>query len=89
MEHNNSWMIYCPGLEAYGITPIAIARFLRGSEDRELAEANAEFIVKACNSHDDLLEALKQIQHLAYVNDKGNPDKIFELSCQVIAKVEG
>ena len=30
-------------------------------------KANAEFIVRACNAHDDLLEALKTL--LAYAND--------------------
>ena len=37
---------------------VAKAMYHSGSEDPEV-HANAEFIVRACNSHDALLEALK------------------------------
>ena len=39
--------------------PIAVTRLQMGSEDMAQAQANAEFIVKACNSHYELLEACK------------------------------
>lgn len=38
------------------------------------AEANAEFIVRACNAYDDLLEALKEA--LRYLDD-GDPETDF------------
>lgn len=34
---------------------------------RDLIKANAEFIVKACNCHDDLLEACKRTKHFLEV----------------------
>lgn len=36
------------------------------------ASANAEFIVKACNAHDDLLEALRGLQRLAWGDVSGH-----------------
>lgn len=37
-----------------------ICQIIIGEDDPELDKANAEFIVRACNSHYDLLEALKK-----------------------------
>ena len=34
---------------------------IAGGQDKATARANAEFIVRACNSHDALLEALKDL----------------------------
>lgn len=38
-------------------------------------EANAEFIVRACNAHDDLLEALKALYGTAVVVDCQNKEQ--------------
>lgn len=46
--------------------------------------ANAEFIVRACNSHYELLEALKDARYALYGNGPANP-KIDA----AIAKAEG
>lgn len=48
--------------------------------------ANAELIVKAVNSHDELLEVCKQAKKDV---DEGYPNLAFKRLEQVIAKVEG
>ena len=53
---NNNWSIMGGGIE------ITHLPFLTGSEDDDVAEANAEFIVRACNCHHKLLEALREIR---------------------------
>ncbi len=68
-----------------------IARVLYhdGSEDPEVI-ANAEFIVKACNSHEDLLEALHVALEFAVAvscTDYPASDEI-EIFKKVIAEVE-
>ena len=39
-----------------------------GEIPEDVAIANAEFIVRACNSHEDLLEALKNLQEGVLMN---------------------
>ena len=53
---------------------VYVARAKGGPGRDEMAEANAAFIVKAVNSHDDLLEALKEVTHWAD-SVIGEPDK--------------
>ncbi len=49
-------------------------------------KVNAEFIVRACNSHDELLEALKSCIGLTgFISTKEN----FEKAIKAIAKAEG
>ena len=59
---------------------------VQGGDD--IAQANAEFIVRACNAHDDLLAALKTV----IANHCPN-DRVFCGSCSaardIIAKAEG
>jgi len=43
---------------------IAICRLNKGSEDMAEAEANAQFVVTACNNHEKLVVVLKEIKHL-------------------------
>ena len=58
----------------------------------ERTKANAEFIVKACNSHYDLLLALKIIHdelHEKELNIKSDEFKIWEICSKAIKKAEG
>lgn len=48
-------------------------------------KANAEFIVKACNSHYELLEACKAV----LVSIQGADDQLERIVKQAIAKTEG
>ena len=64
----------------------------KGERHPEEAEANAEYIVRACNSHEELLEALRQID-----NEAGCPaaeympalPRIWEIARAAIAKAKG
>jgi hypothetical protein len=71
--------------------------------DSERSEANAEFIVRACNAHDELLEALRQLHSdvvslVEYIeeceNDGGNSydtsktRKLLGVAHTAIAKAE-
>jgi hypothetical protein len=56
--------------------------------NRDICNANAEHIVKCVNSHDELLEALKQA--LSYIKgDYIDADGIEERLSNVIKKAEG
>jgi len=58
------WRIDAPaGSVIIGPDEIDVALTFAGSGFRELEtdEANAEFIVRACNSHDELLAALQRV----------------------------
>ena len=56
-------------------------------------EANAEFIVRACNAHDALVEALREIQTLAaYMQSDQTGRKLLEKiggKCQSALKAAG
>ena len=51
-----------------------------------LSEEDAEFIVRACNAYDDLLEALERIAHGADVEPW---DVIASIASAAIAKAKG
>lgn len=51
------------------------------------AEANAEFIVKAVNNHEKLLEALREVENI-YVPVTGPEKMVFELVKQAIKAAE-
>lgn len=51
--------------------------------------ANAEFIVRACNSHDDLLAALKTIQGNASLHESYFANNTWRIAEDAIAKAEG
>lgn len=53
MLEPNQWGVYCKG---YGY----IARMMSGHEE---GKANAQFIVTACNAHDELIGLLSTILH--------------------------
>lgn len=56
-------------------------------------KANAEFIVKACNMHDELLEALQMAEELYQIGILGAPEglleKVVDLRRAAIAKATG
>jgi len=90
-ERSNEWMIYPVGQNSITDTPIALARFLKGSEDIDLAIANAEFIVHAVNAHDALLEACKKAKEALQYHPKCNDTKgrtIEEIARRVNAEVK-
>lgn len=53
------------------------------------SQANAEFIIRACNSHYELLEALKQVNHTLTIHGKvdGRSD-LHKFVVSAIAKAE-
>ncbi len=83
------WNFY-EGAEYYLINSGNITRICVADIKREFAnaEANAQFIVKACNSHYELLEALKKAKSILGIweNDYEEIKKIIE---QAIQKAEG
>ncbi len=54
------------------------------------AKANAKFIVLACNSHQDLIEALKKIVYIDPKNSQTTPNycDIYEWAMKAIEKAE-
>jgi len=52
-------------------------------------DANAEYIVKACNHHDELLEACKAVIAEGYTHNLNLSEKTLELVNASIAKAEG
>lgn len=74
--HGTPWNIET----ANGDTPIALAAQVVGDDTKQSTRsANALFIVRACNSHDELLEGLasiaKDLEELAsYHLPAGHPD---------------
>jgi len=54
--------------------------------DEAEAKANAEFVVKACNSHYELLEALESVKE--YVHNFGE-SHLIEIVDKAIAKARG
>lgn len=58
--------------------------------DREMARANAEFIVKACNAHKDLVTALKSILDTQTMPTAVHAmDECYRIAKEAIAKAEG
>ena len=55
----------------------------------EVDEANAEFIVRACNSHGDLLAALKQLRSINPMSDYNELRDARTVADEAIAKAEG
>jgi len=53
-------------------------------------EANAAFIVRACNSHDELLEACKQLVEAASHSGRviGYDSQVFDRACAAVAKAD-
>lgn len=56
---------------------------INGGRDR-LATANADFIVRAVNSYEELLEALRAVCDTSEINSKA-----FKIAQQAVAKAEG
>jgi len=52
-------------------------------------EANARFIVRACNSYEELLAALKQIANRPFALNDAESSIIRRIAKNAIAKVEG
>lgn len=83
------WIYWQPGFygEAYSIGPRGNCPILKTLGDNErVNEANAELVIRAVNSHQELLEALKAVSRLDYLQEHN------ALARQVksaIAKAEG
>ena len=57
-----------------------------GSRSDVIAQANAEFIVRACNAHDDLLEALEACERALDEAYFAEPDGCGCLACESLRK---
>jgi Tfp pilus assembly protein PilX len=69
-----------------------IASTYTGEEDEEKVKeeiANTKFIIQACNSHYDLLEALKGMMNWARRVKELNPGMEIRNACVAIQKAEG
>ena len=74
------------GIELYGISSSGDEKIICYTGNGETSKANAAFIVKACNCHDDLLEACKEA--LSIIEKYSDvPVHIFALKA-AIAKAE-
>ena len=57
-------------------------------KDQDECKANAEFIVTACNSHDELLDTLNRISLLCGTGESSNKTRqIFQIAERAIDKV--
>ena len=54
-----------------------------------LNQADAEFIVRACNSHDELLAACKAVAETPWIRTGGRNDEFLRLVDAAIAKAAG
>lgn len=86
--------IYGNTKDATGITGcVRIATVSRANVELPITKANAAFIVRACNSHDELLEACKRVEYFFQnITDsyKGpNYAEAFKAVSSAIAKAEG
>ncbi len=100
MEHTKTpWIAKSQGCNVYALTSgdIVIALFHRGDKPGQ-NKANAEFIVKAVNSHDELVAALEAWQKVEseMSNNTPCPDlalraqyrkKAIELTSKALAKL--
>ena len=69
---------------------IAMTSYRLGTTDEEKQKANAEFIVRACNSHDELVKALKEIASYSPHCCEDCPcDYLRQVAEEAIAKAEG
>lgn len=79
--------------EPRGCDTVRFMELVRGSKDFDEACANAEFIVKACNAHDDLLSALERARGCMGRLAKGTPERaLAETFAEIdaaIAKAKG
>lgn len=63
-------------------------KMVYGSVPREVAEANAEFIVRACNAHYDLVEALEAVLECINETRGKNADEAVHAARAVLAARE-
>jgi hypothetical protein len=70
---------------------------IAGVPSHEEMEANTRFIVSACNAHDDLLAALKQVTEQLHIYLEGDPsneedmtdaESAYQFAAATIAKAE-
>jgi hypothetical protein len=66
---------------------IAIVLYHDGSEDNEVYD-NARLIVRACNSHAVLLEALESAHHLRFIDDTSTHEEQMEFWTKVEQLIE-
>jgi len=89
MKHTEGFLVTKEHLDkTWSITSLKTGQTIAKIWDFPEAEANAEFIVRACNSHDGLLQALKTIR------DSNESDLEYAQFCEdtareAINKVEG
>jgi hypothetical protein len=87
---NHTIAAVLPDDEEWGVTVCQVAGEYgigRGKVSEE-DKANAEFIVRACNSHDDMLKALEAIEAsgvlFAWANEKGITRDEWKRRCEVV-----
>jgi len=82
--HETDSYITITGPDGFGIAEVAVY------DDQAVGKANAEFIVRACNSHADLLAALKRIANWS-ISDGSHAfgARLQEVARAAIAAVEG
>jgi len=91
MEHTQKWIARHENDKHWieDVDHIPIANIFDSGEE---GKAKAEFIVRACNNHDDLVRALKTIaacdRDLSYVN-KSDALGFIKIAKAAIAKTEG
>ena len=66
---------------------LLIAMLPSGNDFQEEAESNEQFILKACNSHEALLEALKAMVHFAHIHEFPAEITLIQYNA-LIAKIE-
>ena len=86
------WKLH--GMEAnviVGVDHITIADVNARNRSKEKNQANAEFIIRACNNHYQLLECLKEINRTATIwrGTKYREGILLEKCQQVITNAEG
>lgn len=100
--HKSGRMIFAPGEKGGNICELSELRaseFVKhrpiavGSDDRNEAHANGEFIVRAANSHEELLEACKELVWAMEIDGttflSELEQRIIERGRSALAKAEG
>jgi hypothetical protein len=78
-----------PGPIVYSDKGAQIADCMSISNDHAENVANAQFIVKACNAHEDLISALQRIVGIEWSKGSLAWDSAIEQARAAIAKAEG
>jgi hypothetical protein len=89
-EHTATpWTIGYIGTSIYGNDRNALVCQCNTELVPGMAEANADFILRACNAYAEMLEALKAALPFIVISDRPESGKRLKLVEAVIAKAEG